>query len=182
MATEVLPDKKLFPSRQEIERWQLVDEARKLFWGLQRAFNTFPQFAAQAALANFWGKNEASFEIDSHEFNIRHDSKTSINPKDDSVQFSEGLRVMHREKMVKDGKEAEKWEDIWILAVDRPSHGGGDYSHLNISYHSHVRVQDGTRFGTEVDFIGETRSEAAIQHIKDFTERVKALQNPPKPS
>jgi len=180
MATETIPDRKLFPSRKELESWKLVDDARQLFWGLREAFNSFPEFATQAALATFWGKNEVEFQIGSHRFSIRHDSKKPIDPKDYSVQFSEGLRVTHNEEIVKDGKQARKWEDIWILKVDRRSSGGGDYSQLNISYHSHITVQDGTRFGTDVERIGDTRSEAAIQHIKDFTERVKALQNSPK--
>lgn len=176
MATEILPDKKLFPSREEIEPWKLVDPANQLFWDLRRELSLIPKFAVQAGLGSFWGKNEVEFQVGNDWFSVRHDHKKTNH----NEQTEEGLRIMHNQKRVEDGKKSSKWEDIWILKVDRPAGGGGDYSSLNISYHSHVIVDDGSRFGKDTDYIGETRSEAAIQHIKDFTERLKKLAQVPK--
>lgn len=177
MAVEVKPDKKLFPSREEIERWKLVDPANQLFSGLRRALSSIPEFASQAGLSSFWENNEVEFQIGNDKYSVRHDHKRPINSGE---QTQEGLRIMHSQEQKVNGKRRTKSEDIWILKVDRRSSGGGDYSSLNISYHSHITVDDGSRFGKDTDHIGETRSEAAIQYIKDFTENLKSAHSSPQ--
>lgn len=158
MATEVKPDRKLFPSPEKIDPWRLEVPTRTLFWDLRNTLDSIPEFVTAATLALFWKKSEVEFQLGDERYSVRY-KKT---PHKNSGYSTDFIRIMRFGKWLEDKKERRSVEDI-VLISGKPTY---EDTLLNpsVSYSSHDHEQHRE---------SEKDSEAAIQRVKDFTDRLK---------
>lgn len=159
MTIEAKPEKKLFPPTEEMIPGKLELPTRKLFRDLKQTLNSIPQFVTATALGLFWQESEVEFRLGDNSYSVRH-KKT---PHPDSGYSIDFIRILRFGKWLEDKKTHESYEDI-VLRSGKPTYK--DHLNPSISYVSedHERHHESA-----------SNSEAAIQKVQEFVERLKKL-------